>query len=73
MFRLLKRQYNSQEFKERYWHYEWLKDGFIDLLYSLDIFFIMIIMWPSIDSAKFQFNAIIEFECYEQERDNEMY
>jgi len=39
--------------------------GIIDILITLDVFFVMIIMCPSEESLKFKFDPVLELDCYE--------
>lgn len=55
----------------RYWRYEWLRDGFTDLVYALDLFFTMLIMCPSAESNKFRYDPHLDLEEYEEERERE--
>lgn len=74
-FSVLRYEYTAQQYKQRFWQYEWLKnidgggDGLLDILFTLDLFFVMIIMCPGEDSSKFRYDPIMEFDCYDRERE----
>lgn len=40
-----------------------------DLLFTLDIFFMMIVMCPGENSKRFMYDPVMEMEFYEEERE----
>eukprot|EP00347_Sterkiella_histriomuscorum_P009851 403339630 len=83
---ILRYEYEHFEFKKLFWRFSWLiqisnsqsggshslmiGSGMFDLIFTFDIFFLMIIMCPNHENDKFQYNPEVEFDAYTQERDD---
>jgi len=53
------------------WRHQWLKDGAVDLIFALDLFFTMLTFCPSYHSLNFIYDPQRDLDLYNEERERE--